>query len=309
MFKYFSSDKSEDLERGSKNTNLPSVSVIVPVFNAEHTITECINSILSLNYPREKLELIFVDNSSTDNSRTLLEEYDGQINILHERKRGPAAARNRGILQSSGEIIAFTDSDCKVDKDWLGELLETLQDETIGIVGGKILSKRPCNNIEEFGEKIHDHYKAINVFKPPYVITMNWASRRSVLMEVGVFDESCIRCEDVDLSRRIMEAGYKLCYEPEAIIFHSNESTLGGLFKEGYLHGFWAVKVLKKWRELTGKFGHRRLNLSTYKTIFLSLIRCIKGEDRDDSMCFFVFNLGKKIGKLSGSIRFLYLDL
>lgn len=294
---------------GLEKSNLPNVSVIVPVYNAQNSIKECVDSILSLDYPNEKLEFIFVNNSSTDNTQGLLEEYNGRIRILYERKKGPAAARNKGILNSTGEIIAFTDSDCTVDKNWLKNIVNPLRDERIGIVGGKILSKRPCNKIEEFGELIHDHYRAINVYKPPYAITMNWASRRSVLMDVGLFDESFTRCEDVDLSHKIMQADYRLLYEPDAIIYHSNEKTISGLFIEGLKHGFWSIKAHKKWNDLISRIGHRRFNFETYKDLVKSLFNYIAGKDRHHNMCNFFFNLGKKIGKIAGSFRFLYVEL
>lgn len=104
-------------------TSTPSVSVIVPVYNAQNTIGECVNSLLSLNYPKEKLELILVNNASTDDTPSLLEEYGDKIKIFNERKREPSSARNKGIIKSNGEIITFTDSDCKVDKDWLKKIL------------------------------------------------------------------------------------------------------------------------------------------------------------------------------------------
>ena len=130
-----SRERSEGLRKSSKKTNLPSVSVIVPVYNAEDTIKECVDSILSLNYPTDKLELIFVNNSSTDNTPIFLKEYDGRIKIFHERKKGPAATRNKGILNSYGEIIAFTDADCSVDKNWLKKIVKPLQDISVPKVG------------------------------------------------------------------------------------------------------------------------------------------------------------------------------
>lgn len=287
----------------------PSVSVIVPVYNAQNTIKECVNSLLSLKYPKESVELIFINNASTDNTLRFLEEFGDKIKILNERKKGPAAARNKGIMNSSSEIIALTDADCKVYNDWLKKIVNPLQDESIGAVGGKILSKRPCNKIEEFGEEIHDHNKAINKNKPPYVITMNWASRRSVLTEVGLFDEGFIRCEDVDLSRKIMQAGYRFHYEPETIIYHSNEKTLSGLFREGYNHGFWSIKGHKAWKDLITRSGHRRFNFNTYKDIIMSFVNFAIGKDKIYNMCYLSFNLGKKIGKISGSFRYLYVDL
>jgi glycosyltransferase involved in cell wall biosynthesis len=288
---------------------LPKVSVIVPVYNAEETIAECVNSLLGLNYSKENLELICINNASTDRTQDILDRHKKEIKTFHERKRGPAAARNRGLLNARGDVVAFVDADCVVDKNWLKNIVLPLQDVGVGIVGGKILSKRPCNNIEEFGEKIHDHDKAINEFKPPYVITMNWSSRLSVLKEVGLFDESFRRCEDVDMSRKIFQAGYRLVYEPEAIVYHRNEKTFSGLFREGYLHGFYSIKALKVNKNFVGQFGHRRINLKSYKEILSSLVDFIRGQDHSHSLCYFVFNSGKKVGKLSGSLRHFYLDL
>ncbi len=213
---------------------------------------------------------------------------------MYEEKRGPSATRNKGLLNARGDVVAFTDSDCLVDKDWLQQIVFPLQDDSIGIVGGKILAKRPCNKIEEFGEKIHDHNRSINEFKPPYVITMNWASRLCVLKEVGLFNESFRRGEDVDLSYRIFQAGYKFVYKPEAIVYHRNEKTLSGLFKEGYLLGYHSIKNLKSRKNFLKKFGHRRFNLSSYTEILSSFAKFVLGRNRSDSLCYFVFNSGKK---------------
>jgi len=287
----------------------PKVSVIVPVYNAEMTIEECLQSLLKLNYPREDVEFIIVNNASTDRTADIIDSYREKISMLYEEKKGPSAARNKGIMSASGKFVAFTDSDCVVDKDWLKYIIPPLQDDSIGIVGGKILAKHPCNNIEEFGEKIHDHNKAINEFKPPYVITMNWASKLSVLKEVGLFDESFIRVQDGDLSYRILQAGYKIIYRSEAIVYHSNEKTLSGLFHKGYLHGFHSVRVVKKHKIFLRQFGHGRFYLNSYIEILSSLINYMLGKNRSYSICYFTFNIGKKVGKIFGSIRFSYFEV
>ncbi len=290
-------------------SDLPNVSVIVPVYNAQETIRECIDSLLQLNYPKANLELIFVNNGSTDGTPAILEQYSNDIQILHEAKRGPAAARNKGVLNANGEIVAFTDSDCVVDKDWLLHLIPPLEDRVVGIVGGTILAKRPCNEIERFGEAIHDHDMAIHSYRPPYVTTMNWTSRLYVLKELSLFDESFTRCEDVDLSYRILQSGYRFVFEPQAIIYHKNERTYSGLFLEGLLHGFYAVQTLKKHRDFLKTFRHHRLNGRSYIALVSSLIHYLFGKESDRSICYFIFNSGKKIGKILGSVRFLYLDL
>lgn len=288
---------------------LPKVSVIVPVYNAQRTIAGCIDSLLGLDYPKKNLELIVVNNASTDRTADVLNHYRGEIEILYEEKRGPAAARNKGLLNASGDVVAFVDADCIVDKQWLKNIIAPLQDVDVGIAGGKILSKRPCNRIEEFGEEIHDHDKAINECKPAYVITMNWSSRLSVLKEVGLFDESFRRCEDVDLSYRIFQSGYKIVYKPEAIVYHENEKNLLGLFREGYLHGFGSIRALKAHKDFLKPFGHSRFNLSSYREILFSFLSFARGKDQNQSICYFIFNLGKKTGKFFGSLRFLYPDL
>lgn len=289
--------------------NPPNVSVIVPVYNAEKTIAECINSLLGLNYPKENLELICVDNASTDGTPDTLNQYKKEMKILFEKKRGPAAARNKGLFHADNEIVALTDADCIVDKDWLLRIVSPLHDENIGIVGGKILSKRPCNTIEEFGENIHDHDKSINEFKPPYVITMNCALKLSVLRKVGFFNEDFLRGEDVDLSYRIFKSGYTFFYAAGALVYHHNEHNLYGLFKEGYNHGFHSIQVLRDHQEFLKNFGHRRFKIQSYLEIIFYLKNFIFNINRNHSLCHFVFNAGKKTGKFLGSLRFRYIEL
>lgn len=286
----------------------PSVSVVVPVYNAEATLQECIDSLLKLNYPSECLELLLVNNGSTDDTERILDRCNGRATVLLESKKGPAAARNRGILKAQGEVIAFTDADCAVDKNWLQELIAPLKDHKVAIVGGKILSKRPCNSIEEFSEFIDDHQKAIEQ-RIPYAVTMNWASRASLLKEMGMFDEDFIRGEDSELSYRMFLAKYKLVYTAGAMIYHSNEKTLWGLFKEGMNHGYASIRLGRKHFNSRKQFGYARFYVRTYTSILGKFIDFVIGRNRIHSICFVVFNVGKKIGRMIGSIRFGHLEL
>jgi glycosyltransferase involved in cell wall biosynthesis len=293
----------------SMQAYLPTASIIVAVYNAEGTLKDCIESLLGLDYPKERVEIILVNNGSTDGTMALLNQYKTAIKILHEPKRGPAAARNRGLLEAKGDVVAFTDSDCIVERNWLRNLVAPLQDDGVGIVGGKNLAQRPCNSIGQFGEHINNHDKAINGITPPYAITMNWSSRLSVLNEMEGFDDRLIRCCDVDLSYRIHQAGYTLAYQPRAIIWHKNDQALSGLFKKGYLHGLHSVRVLKKHKSFLSQFGYRRFTIASYIGILASAMNVILGDNRPFSTCDCVFKLGKKVGKFVGSMRFFYVDL
>ena len=299
------------MDRGmaTLKADIPPVAVVVPVFNGRKTIEACLDSLLAQDYPREMLEIVVVDNASTDGTAQVLERYQDRIRLLSEQTKGPSAARNKGVREASSEVIAFIDADCVADIAWLRNLVEPLTDQAVGLCGGRILSRRPCNRIEEFGEQIHDHQKAIEVYKPPYAISMNWASPRRVLLEAGLFDEAFLRCEDVILSQRIDQLGYELAYQHSAIIFHRNENTLPGLFREGYKHGFWAVKSIREHREINRESGHRRVNLHSYKAIAASLMNALVGEQRIIAICQATFDIGKKVGKIIGSFRFGYIDL
>jgi GT2 family glycosyltransferase len=282
------------------------VSVVVPAYNAESTLADCIGSLLRLHYSREQVEFIFVDNASTDRTRTILGSYHGQITVLFENKRGAAAARNAGLRHARGEIIAFIDADCVADPDWLKNLILPLHDPKVGIVGGRILAQEPTNKIEAFGETIHDHNLSINAWKPPYAMTANWSSPLAVLESVGLFDEKFLRGQDCDLSYRIVQAGYKLVYQPEAVVYHKNKKTVSGLFMEGCTHGFHSVQLNKKHRVFLQQYGYRRFSKQSYIALYSSLVNALRHSD--SARYDFLFNLGKKLGRWCGSLRYLYLN-
>jgi GT2 family glycosyltransferase len=284
----------------------PTVSVVVAVRNAERTIEDCVESLLALRHPAE---LIVVDNGSSDGTRAALCRFGDAIAVLEERRRGAAAARNAGIERATGEVVAFTDADCVVEPDWLEHLVTPLSDPRVGIAGGTIRARRPANGVERFGEEIHDHRKAIEVFRPPYAITMSWASRRAVLRELGGFDERFRRCQDVDLSYRAIQAGYELAFAPEAVVYHRNEDSLPGLFREGFVHGFHGVRARKRHERFLSGQGHARVNARSYAAIGRRLADWARGRDAPVAACDAVFNSGKKAGKLLGSLRFGHLDL
>ena len=237
---------------------LPQASVIVAVYNGAATLRACLDSLLRLDYPADRVELLCVDNASTDATPRLLADYGSRLRVLCETTRGPAAARNRGLSVARGEVVAFTDADCAVDPGWLRHLVTPLTDPSVGVVGGKILSRRPCNLIEAFGERIHDHARAMYEFSPPYAITMNWASRRTVLEQIGRFNPTLLRSSDVDCSYRLVAAGYRLVYAPAAIIYHRNERTPWGLVHEGYVHAVHAPAIEALHAELRRRLRGQR---------------------------------------------------
>jgi cellulose synthase/poly-beta-1,6-N-acetylglucosamine synthase-like glycosyltransferase len=273
--------------------DLPSTSVIVPAYQAEATLGDCLESLVGLDYPRDRIEIVCVDNDSTDDTARIARSFAPAVTTVHESRRGPAAARNRGVAVACGEVIAFTDADCTVAPEWLCSLVPALADERVGVAGGRILARRPCNWVERFGERIHDHLASISQSRPATAITMNWASRRDVLERMGGFDERFLRCQDSELSLRMVRAGLELVYVDDAIVYHRNESTIAGLAREGYVHGYHAPAVLALHSDYLSAFPPA---ITPLRRVWEAL-RALSSEGRPaDRMLRLVFDCGKAWG-------------
>lgn len=232
---------------------LPSISVVVPVYNGERTIRACLESLLTLNYPRHLLEIILVDNLSKDRTRDIAKEFPVRL-LTEENVQSSYAARNRGIEAATGEIVAFTDADCIADKDWLKELVIPFQDPSVGGVGGKVLDSQPENDVERFicsirlFSKTHEDKTYL-----PLTLTNNTAFRRSYLIKLGGFNEHLFTGGDVELSWRIqLSLGIKVDYAPQAIVYHVHRSTLKSMARQFRRHGYGEIFIDAMFKDKPG---------------------------------------------------------
>lgn len=286
----------------------PSVSVIVPVFNEESCIGACLDALLAQEYPGSKFEIIVVDNGSSDLTPAILSGYSNRVKVLNERRRGAGAARNTGIAAASGEIVAFTDADGVAWRDWLVHLVAPLDDPGVGIVGGRILSLPPASAVEQYGELLTDHESSLGG-QIPFAATCNWASRTDEIRAVGGFDPEFLRGQDSDLSLRMFLAGFGSRYQPAAVVYHRNEATFRGLFRQGFLHGMASVKLARKHASTYREMGIRRIHSDAYVDLVRNAWAIVTGRNRGRAFCSLCFNTGKKVGKIVGSFRYGRLEL
>jgi len=239
----------------------PSVSIIVPVKNCEATIGELLESLMRLDYKKEKLEVIVVDGNSTDKTCEIVSKYP--VKLLEEERPGINAARNTGIKHSKGEIIVFTDGDCVVPKDWIKKIIENFKDPKVGCVGGNAiryyngLLSNYCDESILPVLRVFKKREVLNNVKPPlqYPAGCNMATKRKVIKDVGMFDERIKHGFDEDeFVERICDKGYSMVLDPKVLVKHKHRSTLLGLLKQAFNYGR-GSGLLSKMKGTNSKFS------------------------------------------------------
>jgi glycosyltransferase involved in cell wall biosynthesis len=235
------------------------VSVVVPVYNGEGDLPQLIECLRSQTYPIDRVEYLLVDNNSRDRTSTILQtaasnppsvppsstggsNFD-RITIRHltENKiQSSYAARNQGIRASRGEIIAFTDADCRPETDWLENLVEPFADLEIGITAGEILAFPGKTILEKHAARENTLSQKHTLGHPfcPYGQTANLAVRRQVFSQIGLFRPYLTSGGDADLCWRILQqTPYKLHFAESAIVRHRHRSTMKQLQSQWYRYG------------------------------------------------------------------------
>ena len=285
-------------------------SIIIPCLNEIENIEKCINALKGQSY-NGAFEIIAVDNGSTDNTIRIIK---GKGVILeHAKKRGPAAAKNKGIEKAKGNIIVFIDADCVAHPAWLDNIMKPFKDMSIGCVAGEIIPYKPRTRIEQFlCEKKHLS-QSINVNHNflPYAATANAAYRKEVFDKVGFFDESLFTGEDADMSWRMrLQTNYKLSYSPEAIVYHPHETGLKALFKQKQRHAYGAVALYKKYRRFwPEQSSSLKKTYWEYRSITMRALLFVKDyflkgtKNLNESHFQTILEAGLKLGLIRGSLR------
>ena len=205
------------------NTNLPFASVIVPTLNRKQLLGKCLKSLFRMDYPHSHFEVIVVDGGSTDGTMQMIHKDFPDVKFILETKKGRPVARNTGFKYAKGQIVAYTDDDCLVDKSWLKILVSSFDSKEIGAVGGPLFLLHQSNSIRNRfkGTPMGDFYFGDEKLHGKELITANLAVRRDVF-EKNQFDETLIYdLEDIDFCKSLISNGYDIIYHPYAIVYHN----------------------------------------------------------------------------------------
>lgn len=201
-------------------TEQPFVSVIIPFYNNQDEVIRIEEKLRSQSYPNEKTELIFIDNGS-DKPFSFPELFQSRNILLEESNqlKSPYSARNRGIEQSKGEVIAFIDANSTPETNWLEEGISCLLTSKADLAGGKVLFDFQD---QITGAKIVDALTSINMEKSikerGAAFTANLFVKKNVFDEIGIFEEGVRSGGDVRWTLKAKDDGYSISYCDQAVI-------------------------------------------------------------------------------------------
>jgi glycosyltransferase involved in cell wall biosynthesis len=234
----------------------PLVSVVVASYNGSRTLQACLDSLQKLNYPA--YEVILVDDGSTDTTPEIASRFPDVRYLRHHTNQGLSAARNSGINAARGEIVAFTDSDCRADEDWLYYLIgDLLNSKFAGIGGHNLLPPE-------------DSWVAAAVMVSPggpthvmltdrlaeHIPGCNMAFYKWALLEIGCFDALFRKAgDDVDVCWRLQQRGYKLGFSPAGFVWHYRRSTVIDYLKQQRGYGEAEALLVHRHPEYFNWFG------------------------------------------------------
>lgn len=213
----------------------PFVSVIIPVYDNMERLKICLEALEKQTYAGNLYEVIVVNNNPSKNIEPHIVHFDN-VRVICESRRGSYAARNKGILNAKGPVLAFTDSDCIPLGDWLEKGVENLLSrQNIGLVAGRIeiTVGDPENPTSiEIYEKITAFQQKMYVEKFRFGATANLFTFRNIFKDAGYFNDTLASSGDFEWGNRVYAAGYKQIYADDTCILHPARKTFSQRFKK-----------------------------------------------------------------------------
>ncbi len=233
----------------------PKVSVIVCTFNGSRTLSECLESLLRLEYPN--YEVIVVNDGSTDATAKIAHSYG--FRVITTENQGLASARNTGLRAATGEIVAYIDDDAYPDPHWLRYLANTFMNTKHVGIGGPNIAPPGDGHIAECvahspGNPVHI---LLSDTEAEHIPGCNMAFRKAALEAIDGFDPQFrIAGDDVDVCWRLQQKGWTLGYSPGAMVWHHRRNSIRAYWKQQHNYGKAESFLEKKWPEKYNLAGH-----------------------------------------------------
>jgi glycosyltransferase involved in cell wall biosynthesis len=225
------------------NIEYPMVSVIIPARNEEQYLGLCLKSVLQIDYPEDLIEVIVVDNNSTDRTADVAAEYGAKV--IYSKALTIAAVRNEGARHARGEILAFIDADIVVDRDWLKKAVVHFERDGIGAVGSRPVMGEPSTLtlVEKLWDRmVHPPVSPLRMVR--YLPTSNLVVKAKYFHSVGGFDEEMETCEDPEFGFRLSRVAGIIDDRSIRVTHLRNPKNFMEFFWKMYWHGKGLLKGL-----------------------------------------------------------------
>ncbi len=267
---------------------LPKISVIVPIYNGEADLLDLLDCLRRQTYPRDRVEYCLIDNGSDDRTSEILKsasQVGFTVQALSEPQiQSSYAARNVGIRAATGEILAFTDADCRPEPNWLKDLIAPFKESVVGLVAGEIRALPGDTLLEHYADRQETLSQKHTLAHPfcAYGQTANLAVRYQAFEQVGLFRPYLTTGGDADLCWRVLrETSWQMRFAEHAIVRHRHRSTWAELRSQWrrygrsnrYLHELHGVDLM---RDLSLRDYSYRLSRWLLKEFPIATVRTLQ---------------------------------
>ena len=293
---YFES--KEQFERSSTMPRMPgkhpSVTIVVPAWNEASTLSGTINSLLALDYPKQKLHIIIVDDGSTDDTLAIAEQFtvSPQVKVLHKENGGKYTALNLALTHTTTDLIGCLDADSYVERDALKAIIPYFDDEEVMAVTPSVQIHEPDNILRriqaaeymvgEFTRKIFSRINGLYVIPGPFSIY-----RKKIFATIGTFVHG-YGTEDMEMALRMQSHRMKIENAHNALVFTVSPKTPYALYRQRvrWVSGFLKNAFFQyRYMFLNKKYGN--LGLLTMPFAFASIFIALSFS------ALYVWNLGR----------------
>ena len=253
----------------------PFFSIIIPTYNRKVQLAVCLQALTLLDYPRDRLEVIVVDDGSETRPEDVVASFRKQLDItlLTQLNAGPATARNAGAAQAKGDFLAFTDDDCAPAPTWLQTLAARFAKTPDCAIGGQTLNSLPNNPHSTASQMLINYlYTYYNIVpeQARFLTSNNLALSTERFRAIGGFDITfpLAAAEDREFCGRWLYYGYRIIYAPEVVVYHTHALTFRTFWRQHFNYGRGAFHFHK----VRARRNQTRIRVEP-KSFYLNLLR------------------------------------
>lgn len=219
--------------------------------NKRGTLETLLKSLMKLDYDRKRIEVIIVDGDRSGKTEKIISGYP--FRIVKDEGKGLNKARNLGFKNSTHDIVAFTDDDCIVPRNWTTKIAESFSDPSVGFVGGRVIGDSNGEFLSTYAEetvvatmpRFEEKIVVGTLHRSQLPAGCNMAFRRAVLEKINLLDERLTYgFDDIEPVERIANAGFKIVLNPEVLVFHKHRIRLMEFLIQNFRYGRGAMLYL-----------------------------------------------------------------